>query len=286
MRTSVQIGHSMTRNPARFGLQTQLTGLPVRALGQFWGNTTVMEAGQVSTPAILVIDVGGTNLKVKRNVDEEIRKSPSGPTMTAAMMVETVKHMTVEWPYDVVSIGFPGAILGGRIARDPVNMGPGWTTYDFAAAFGKPIRLINDAAMQALGSYQGGRMLFLGFGTGLGTAMIVDGIIEPLELGHMLWRKGYTTEDYVGRRGLERLGKPRWRKMVLRLVEELHSAVVPDYIVLGGGNAKLLDEIPPYCRFGANSNAFVGGFRLWMDTGALAQLGTPAANDAASSSPA
>jgi polyphosphate glucokinase len=220
---------------------------------------------QVSPLAILVIDIGGTNIKVKCSTGEETRKSPSGPDMSAALMVETVKRMTVEWTYDVVTMGFPGAVLGGRIAREPVNMGMGWTRFDYEAAFGKPTRIINDAAMQALGSYAGGRMLFLGFGTGLGTAMVIDGVVEPLELGHMLWRKGHTTEDYVGRRGLERFGKPRWRKMVLRLVEELHESLAPDYIVLGGGNSKLLDEIPPYCRLGANSNAFVGGFRLWLD---------------------
>jgi polyphosphate glucokinase len=215
--------------------------------------------------AILVIDIGGTNIKVRVSTSEETRKSPSGPTMSAAEMVETVKHMTVEWQYDAISMGFPGAILGGRIAREPVNMGVGWSTFDYAAAFGKPVRIVNDAVMQALGSYAGGRMLFLGLGTGLGTAMVVDGVAEGLELGHMPWRKGFTTEDYVGRRGLEKLGKPRWRRMVLKLVDELHVSLQPDYIVLGGGNAKLLDEIPPYCRIGANSNAFIGGFRLWQD---------------------
>ncbi len=217
-------------------------------------------------PVVLAIDIGGNNIKVQCSSGKETRKSPSGPEMSAPQMVETVKQMTHDWPYDVISMGFPGAVLFGRIAREPVNMGNGWTKLDYEAEFGKPVRLINDAAMQAVGSYEGGRMLFLGLGTGLGTAMIVDGVVETLELGHMLWRKGRSTEDYVGRRGLEWLGKPRWRKAVLRLVDELYWALEPDYIVLGGGNAKLLDSMPPYCRLGANSNAFAGGFRLWTDT--------------------
>jgi polyphosphate glucokinase len=223
-------------------------------------------------PVVLAIDVGGSNVKVRRSSSEEIRKTPSGPTMSASGMVEAVREMTADWSFDVISMGFPGAVLFGRIAREPVNMGTGWTTMDYAAEFGKPIRIINDAAMQALGSYEGGRMLFLGFGTGLGTAMIVDGLVDTLELGHMPWRKGRTTEDFVGRRGLKSLGKARWRRAVLKLLDELYGALEPDYIVLGGGNAKLLDDIPPYCRLGANSNAFEGGFRLWMETDELSGL--------------
>lgn len=227
--------------------------------------------------AILVIDVGGTNIKVKCSTGDESRKSPSGPDMSGSKMVEAVQHMTQDWQYDVISMGFPGAVLHGKIAREPVNLGTGWTRYDYSAAFGKPVRIINDAAMQALGSYAGGSMLFLGLGTGLGTAMVKDGIVEPLELGHMPYRKGHSTEDYLGLRGIERLGKPRWRKMVLRVVQELYDALEPDYIVLGGGNAKLLDTIPPYCRIGANSNAFLGGYRLWMDADELAHMAeTPA----------
>lgn len=227
--------------------------------------------------AILVIDVGGTNIKVKCSTGDESRKSPSGPDMSGSKMVEAVQHMTQDWQYDVISMGFPGAVLHGKIAREPVNLGTGWTRFDYSAAFGKPVRIINDAAMQALGSYAGGSMLFLGLGTGLGTAMVKDGIVEPLELGHMPYRKGHSTEDYLGLRGIERLGKPRWRKMVLRVVQELYDALEPDYIVLGGGNAKLLDTIPPYCRIGANSNAFLGGYRLWMDADELAHMAeTPA----------
>ena len=227
--------------------------------------------------AILVIDVGGTNIKVKCSTSDESRKSPSGPDMSGPKMVEIVKHMTQDWQYDVISMGFPGAVLHGKIAREPVNMGSGWTHFDYSAAFGKPVRIINDAAMQALGSYEGGSMLFLGLGTGLGTAMVKDGIVEPLELGHMPYRKGHSTEDYLGLRGIQRLGKPRWRKMVLRVVQELYDALEPDYIVLGGGNAKLLDTVPPYCRIGANSNAFLGGFRLWMDAEERANVAAPAA---------
>lgn len=227
--------------------------------------------------AILVIDVGGTNIKVKCSTGDESRKSPSGPDMSGSKMVEAVQHMTQDWQYDVISMGFPGAVLHGKIAREPVNLGTGWTRFDYSAAFGKPVRIINDAAMQALGSYAGGSMLFLGLGTGLGTAMVKDGIVEPLELGHMPYRKGHSTEDYLGLRGIERFGKPRWRKMVLRVVQELYDALEPDYIVLGGGNAKLLDTIPPYCRIGANSNAFLGGYRLWMDADELAHMAeTPA----------
>lgn len=221
---------------------------------------------------ILTIDIGGTNIKVRCSSGDEVRKSPSGPDMSAAEMVEAVKQITADWDYDVISMGFPGAVLFGRIAREPVNMGTGWTKVDYATEFGKPLRLINDAAMQALGSYEGGRMLFLGLGTGLGTAMIVDGVVDTLELGHMPWRKGRSTEDYVGLRGLKWLGKTRWRRAVLRLVDELYGALEPDYIVLGGGNAKLLDTLPPYCRLGANSNAFEGGFRLWAE---LAELSAP-----------
>ncbi|MFN8378626.1 MAG: ROK family protein [Anaerolineae bacterium] len=222
------------------------------------------EKKPVPPKAILAIDVGGTNIKVKVNTGEESRKSPSGPNMSGPKMVETVKQMTQDWQYDVISMGFPGAVLNGKIAREPVNLGGGWTRFDYGAAFGKPTRIINDAAMQALGSYAGGSMLFLGLGTGLGTAMVSDGVVEPVELGHMPYKKGHSYEDYIGLRGMQRLGKPRWRKMVLRIVQELYDAIEPDYVVLGGGNAKLLDTIPPYCRIGANSNAFQGGFRLWM----------------------
>jgi polyphosphate glucokinase len=181
-------------------------------------------------------------------------------------MVAAVQEMAHDWQFDVVSMGFPGPVLYGKIVREPANLGPGWVKFDFAKAFDKPTKIINDAAMQALGSYDNGRMLFLGLGTGLGAALVVDGIVEALELGHLPYKKGRTFEDYAGVAGLERLGKKRWRKNVIKVVEDLSAALEPDYVVLGGGNAKLLKEIPANCRLGDNANAFLGGFRMWADT--------------------
>ncbi len=214
---------------------------------------------------ILAIDAGSTNLKVKCSTGDEVRKVPSGRKMTADRMVATVKEMTHDWEYDVISLGFPGPVIHGKIPREPSKIGPGWVKYDFETAFGKPIKIINDAAMQAIGSYEGGRMLLLDLGTGLGTAMIVDGVVQPLEMGHLLYKKGRTYEEYVGRSGLKRLGKKRWRKEVAKVAEELSAALEPDYVVLGGGNAKFLEELPVNCRLGANANAFIGGFRMWTD---------------------
>jgi polyphosphate glucokinase len=173
--------------------------------------------------------------------------------------------LTHDWDYDVISMGYPGPILNGKIAREPHNLGSGWIVYDFERAFGKPVKLINDAAMQALGGYESGRMLFLGLGTGLGTVLIVEGVVAPLELGHLRYKKGLTFEDYVGARGLRNLGKKRWRALVAEVVAELSAAMLPDYVVLGGGNAKYLKQLPPNCRLGANTNAFLGGFRLWAN---------------------
>jgi polyphosphate glucokinase len=170
--------------------------------------------------------------------------------------------MTEDWSFDVVSIGFPGPVLRGRPVCEPRNLGGGWVGFDFEAAFGRPVRVINDAAMQALGSYEGGRMLFLGLGTGLGSALVVGGRIEPLELAHLPYRKR-TYEDYVGRRGLERLGRKKWRRAVADTVERLREALRPDYVVLGGGNARKLEQLPPGVRAGSNAHAFEGGFRLW-----------------------
>jgi polyphosphate glucokinase len=170
------------------------------------------------------------------------------------------------WDYEAVSVGYPGPVLHGRPVSDPVNLGHGWVGFDFAAAFGRPVKVVNDAAMQALGSYEGGRMLFLGLGTGLGSAMIVDGVIEPMELAHLSYRKA-TFEDYVGIRGLKRLGNKKWRRAVFDVVARLTAALEPDYVVLGGGNTKRLKELPPKCRAGDNANAFLGGFRLWESAG-------------------
>ncbi|HLX44424.1 MAG TPA: ROK family protein [Bryobacteraceae bacterium] len=216
---------------------------------------------------ILVIDVGGTHIKVRLTGQPEERKIDSGPAMTAAKMVRDVKALVKDWDYDAISIGYPGPVIHGRPVQEPHNLGAGWVGFDFAQAFGHPVKVINDAAMQALGSYEGGRMLFLGLGTGLGTAMIVDGLLEPMELAHLPYKNGKTYEDYVGIRGLERLGKKRWRHHVDDVVERLKIALGADYVVLGGGNSKLLKELPPDARLGDNQNAFLGGARLWSMKG-------------------
>jgi polyphosphate glucokinase len=212
---------------------------------------------------ILVVDVGGTHVKLRRQNDPEPRKVPSGPDLTAEQMVHAVCRAAEDWSYDAVSVGYPGPVVNGRILKDPVNLGSGWLGFDFDAAFGKPTRVINDAAMQALGSYQGGRMLFLGLGTGMGNCLILDGVIAPMELGHLPYKKGRTFEEYVGLAGLKRLGRRKWQAAVFDVVARLRSALLPDYIVLGGGNVKKLDELPPGCRRGDNANAFLGGLRLW-----------------------
>jgi polyphosphate glucokinase len=212
---------------------------------------------------ILVIDVGGTNVKLLVNGQREPRKIPSGPTMTPATMVARVKKATADWGYDAISIGFPAPVIHGRPLHEPHNLGRGWVRFDLAKAFGRPVKMINDAAMQALGSYRGGRMLFLGLGTGLGSAMVVDGVVEPMELAHLPYKKGLTFEDYLGLRGLEGLGRKRWERHVAAVTEQLTEALEPDYVVLGGGNAKKLKTLPPKAVLGDNRNAFKGGFRLW-----------------------
>jgi polyphosphate glucokinase len=211
---------------------------------------------------VLVIDVGGTNVKLLATGQDTPRKLPSGPTLTPRRMVSGVKKLTGDWKYDAVSIGYPGPVVNGRPVADPHNLGPGWVGFKFETAFGCPVKIINDAAMQALGSYTGGKMLFLGLGTGLGSAMIVDGIVEPMELAHLPYKRA-TYEDYVGRRGLEKEGKKKWRRRVADVVARLSAALEPDEIVLGGGNVKKLEDLPPHCRAGNNANAFLGGFRLW-----------------------
>ena len=211
---------------------------------------------------VLAIDVGGTHIKILATGEKTPLEFVSGPKMTAKQMVRGVKKLAADWNYDAVSIGYPGPVLHGRILHEPHNLGPGWVGFDFKQAFGCPVKVINDAAMQALGSYKGGSMLFLGFGTGLGSAMVVDGLLEPMELGHLPYRKA-TYEDYVGIGGLKRYGKKKWRKYVLDTVQRLSTALEPDEIVLGGGNVKLLKKLPKKCRQGDNANAFVGGFQLW-----------------------
>ena len=211
---------------------------------------------------VLVVDVGGTNVKVLATGQAEPRKFPSGPDLTPERMVAGVKQAAEGWDYDVVAIGYPGPVIRGRPVVEPFNLGPGWVGFDFEAAFAKPVKVINDASMQALGSYEGGRMLFLGLGTGLGSAMVIDGVLEPMELAHLPYRKR-TFEDYVGVRGLKKLGRKKWRRCVKDVVEHLSAALAPDYVVLGGGNVKKLKRLPPGCRPGSNANAFLGGFRLW-----------------------
>ena len=211
---------------------------------------------------VLVIDVGGTHVKILATGQDESRRFVSGPTLTAKQMVNRVKKLAAGWNFDVVSIGYPGPVLHNRAVGEPHNLGSGWLGFDFGAAFRRRVKLVNDAAMQALGSYKGGKMLFLGLGTGLGSAMIVDGIVEPMELGHLPYKKG-TYEDYVGIRGLQKHGKKKWRRRVADVVDRLVAALEPDDIVIGGGNAKKLKALPKGCRIGENANAFRGGFRLW-----------------------
>jgi polyphosphate glucokinase len=227
---------------------------------------------------VLVIDIGGTNVKfaalTRPSLDGiESTRVPSGPDMTAKQMVEAILQATKGWDYEAVSIGFPGPISQGKILAEPKNLGPGWIGFDFAKAFGKPVRLINDAAMQALGSYEGGCMLFIGLGTGMGTALITDNVIAPMELAHLPYRKNRTFEDCVGERGLQRMGKRRWRRAVSDVVARLMAALVVDYAVIGGGNAKRLEELPEGVRIGSNRNAVLGGFRLWEGAAALRKTG-------------
>jgi polyphosphate glucokinase len=221
----------------------------------------VVQTGK--TPKVLVIDVGGTHVKLLATGQKEPRKIPSGPAMTAAKMVRVVKACVKDWKFDRVSLGYPGPIINGHPLREPHNLGGGWMKLDFSRAFGRPVKVINDASMQALGSYKGGRMLFLGLGTGLGSAMIVDGVLEPMELAHLLYKNGKTYEDYLGLRGLERMGKKKWRRHVAKVTKKLKDALGADYVVLGGGNIKELKKLPADTRLGSNENAFLGGFRMW-----------------------
>jgi len=227
------------------------------------------------SPKVLVIDVGGTHVKLLATGQTEPIKIASGPTMTAGKMVRVVQKATRGWDFDRITLGYPGPVINSRPLREPHNLGGGWMGFDFAKAFGCPVKLINDASMQALGSYQGGRMLFLGLGTGLGSAMIVDGLLEPMELAHLQYKNGKTYEDYLGLRGLERLGKKKWRRHVAKVVGKLRDALEADYIVLGGGNNKKLKELPPHARLGNNENAFRGGFRVWQTTAAAPVAKSP-----------
>jgi polyphosphate glucokinase len=230
------------------------------------GENPRMRAKKKAPRRILVIDVGGSHVKLRVGNRGKTQKFVSGPKMSAADMVKAVRKLTAGVKYDAVSIGYPGLVIRGRIAADPFNLGHSWLGFDFEAAFGKPARVINDAAMQALGSYTGGRMLFLGLGTGLGATLILDGTIEPMELGHMPYKHGRSYEDYVGAHGLERLGAKKWRKVVNEVIEQFKTAFEVDYVVLGGGNAERLKAIPKDVCLGDNSNAMTGGQLLWQQS--------------------
>jgi polyphosphate glucokinase len=211
---------------------------------------------------ILVVDVGGTNVKILATGQRKPRKFESGPRMKPKQMIKQIKELTHDWKYDAVSIGYPGPVVHGRPVAEPHNLGRGWVGFSFRKAFGKPVKVINDAAMQALGSYKGGKMLFLGLGTGLGSTVIVDGAIAPMELSHLPYKKR-TYEDYVGLRGLKRFGKKKWRAFVNDVIGLFQAALEPDYIVVGGGNVNKLKQLPRGSKAGKNSNSFIGGFRLW-----------------------
>jgi len=213
-----------------------------------------------------VIDIGGTHVKVYTNTQREQREFVSGPKLTPRKMVSKIRKLAADWDYDVISIGYPGLVSQNRPVLDPWNLGKGWAGFNFETAFKRPVKVVNDAAMQALGSYKRGKMLFLALGTCLGSALIVNGIVEPLELGHLPYRKS-TFEDYVGVRGLIKHGKRKWRRYVTDVVQRLMAALEPEDVVLGGGNVRKLKKLPPKTRAGDNANAFLGGFRLWQDNG-------------------
>ncbi len=220
--------------------------------------------------SVLVVDVGGSHVKVLASGEQESRRADSGPDLAAAQMVDAAVNLAADWTWDCVSVGVPSPVHGGRVIAEPVNLGIGWVGFDYAGAFGKATKVVNDAAMQALGSYEGGRMLFLGLGTGLGSALVANEFVQPMELGHLPYKKA-TFEDYIGSAGLEKRGKKRWRLDVADAVAKLSAALEPDYVVLGGGNARKLAALPANARLGANENAFIGGFRLW-DPKAPAQI--------------
>jgi len=222
---------------------------------------------------VLAIDVGGSHVKMRVFGRRELRQFDSGPELTPRRMVSRVHEMTGDWTYDAVSIGYPGVVLHGKVATDPHNLGAGWVGFDFRKAFGRPTRIMNDAAMQAVGSYEGGRMLFLGLGTGLGSAMIVDGVVAPMELAHLPYKKGRTYEDFVGARGLKRLGGKKWRRTVNEVVVQLSTLLEADYVVIGGGNARKLKRLPKNARLGSNDFAFLGGFRIWHHASAAPAAG-------------
>ncbi len=244
--------------------------------GESVGAAAAEPAAAKKAPAsILVIDIGGTKVKILASGQTKPRKAPSGKGFTPARLVETIRDRAHDWEYEAISIGYPGLIGAQGPRSEPENLGPGWVGFDFAAAFGKPVKMVNDAAMQALGSYEGGRMLFLGLGTGLGSTLIAGNVIVPLELGRMVFDAERTLGEVLGRRGMARIGKGEWRKALTRAVTALMGAFVADYVVIGGGNAKQVKELPPGARRGHNLTAFRGGIRLWSieDVWVLAAYG-------------
>ena len=212
---------------------------------------------------VLVVDVGGSHVKTRVSGRREMRQFVSGPSLTARQMVSRVLRLTGDLKYDAVSIGYPGVVIHGKIVTEPFNLGPGWAGFDFRKAFGRPVQLMNDAAMQAIGSYEGGRMLFLGLGTGLGSALIVDAVVAPMELAHLPYKRDRSYEDYLGDKGRRRLGAKKWRRVVADVVAQLSKALEADYVVIGGGNARKLKKLPKNARLGNNDFAFLGGFRVW-----------------------
>lgn len=218
-----------------------------------------------SARVVLAIDIGGSHVKIRSSAGGDERKAESGKAMSGADMVAAVKAMAKGMKYDVIAMGYPGPVVHDKPLRDPANLGEGWVGFDYAAAFGCPVRIVNDALMQAIGSYQGGRMLFLGLGTGLGAAMIVENVAQPMEIAHLPYRKGKSYEHYVAEAYREKKGDKTWRKRVFDVVGLLTAALEPDYVVIGGGNVEKLDKLPPKCRRGDNALAFDGGFRLWKD---------------------
>jgi polyphosphate glucokinase len=215
---------------------------------------------------VLAIDIGGSHVKMRVSGRRDIRQFESGPKMTPRQMVAAVLKMMRDLQYDVVSMGYPGVVVHGKIVTEPYNLGRGWVGFDFQKAFGRPTRILNDAAMQAIGSYEGGRMLFLGLGTGLGAALIVDGAVAPMELAHLPYKRDRSYEDYLGERGRRRLGLKKWRRAVAAVVEQLSAALEADYVVIGGGNARRLKHMPDNARLGNNDFAFLGGFRVWRSS--------------------
>jgi len=214
---------------------------------------------------VLVIDIGGSHVKIMATGHGKKRKAASGPAMSARDMVDTVLDLAGRWKFKGVSMGYPGPVVHNKPVLEPKHLAAGWVGFDFERAFGRPVKVVNDALMQAVGSYQGGRMLFLGLGTGLGSAMVVDNIAQPMELAHLPYKDGRTFEEYLGEAALEQMGREAWRREVAAVVARLQAALEPEYVVLGGGNVQALDELPPGCRRGDNTDAFAGGFRLWGD---------------------